>query len=134
MSNLSDYKYPEFNEDFEGMVPASGGTSVEPLTVVITEEGVGDEFGLYMNKTGSEIYSAFITGTPIFFVKNSRGSIKYFFCAGINVVLDRDGNGIDLISFLMISKDGLSSDYVKNAFEGTANTRPFSKGNQTSLS
>jgi len=130
MNKLSDYKYPEFNEDFEGMIPVnSGGGSVEPLTVFITEDGIGIQHGLYMNKTGSEIYSAFITGTPILFIKPAgHGEPKYYFCVGMNVVEGENEDEITYISLLMTSlQDNMESNIPYNVFTGDANTRPFSK-------
>lgn len=69
MNNLSDYKYPEFNEDFEGMVPANGGGgsggggSVEPLIVEIG--AVDGQEGTFMKEQAKTIYDAFSSGTPV---------------------------------------------------------------------
>lgn len=60
MNNLSDYKYPEFNEDFEGMIPQSGGgggggnvltlygrMEEETLVVYIDPEYTKEQFDTY---------------------------------------------------------------------------------------
>jgi len=43
MNNLSDYKYPEFNEDFEGMIPQNSGGGGGGMYIMDTKLLVGGE-------------------------------------------------------------------------------------------
>lgn len=67
MNNLSDYKYPEFNEDFEGMVPVSGGggsggSGSGTMKVTFTN----DNGTIVADKTFSEVYEAIQSGILVY--------------------------------------------------------------------
>lgn len=86
MNNLSDYKYPEFNEDFEGMVPVSGGGSggggsVEPLIVTFTQ--ILSETGITVtaDKTFEELYQAVQNGAYVYAVREASPIIYHLMSA-----------------------------------------------------
>lgn len=72
MSNLSDYKYPEFNEVFEGMIPVSGSGGGGGLQVTFTSYDTYDE----LNVSYNDIIKALNDGTLVFFVYQQFASNK----------------------------------------------------------
>ena len=67
MNNLSDYKYPEFNEDFEGMIPASSGGGGSGGVMYVTITAVPPETENYdwtyvADKTFAEVMAAIESG------------------------------------------------------------------------
>jgi len=80
MNKLSDYRYPEFNEDFEGMIPVNsgsggGGSGTMKVTFHVSEDE--EDTTVTADKTFAEVLAAVQDGHYVYAVASEFSDIIY---------------------------------------------------------